>query len=310
MLDDKMIPKALSFIFVIAFVIILLFLKTNLISLGKDNKLAMDPDVEPIDPIDNYQTTHKKTDSKDDRFVENGDIVSINYIVRDANGTIYDTSYPELAPESESFNPEGRYAPLTFEVGTEKVIRGLDQGVLGMREKEERFLSINPNLGYGKVNMDLVHVVSSVTSLPRIQNISIQRFMDSIDMKPIVGLKYNFSGENSTIVFPITVLDIQGSNVVIRFDQVENMSFKSVFGMARIDFGDDLFNLTVNPELKRYTTRYGVGKVIDINDSMFTIDYNHELAGKEIFITAQLVELKKPGDPPKSLYDYINITKY
>lgn len=53
------------------------------------------------------------------------------------DGTEFDSSYP-------------RGQPLSFTVGAGQVIKGWDQGLLGMCEGEKRRLVIPPELGYGK----------------------------------------------------------------------------------------------------------------------------------------------------------------
>lgn len=52
------------------------------------------------------------------------------------DGTVFDSSIP-------------REQPLTFTVGAGQVIKGWDQGLLGMCEGEKRRLVIPPELGYG-----------------------------------------------------------------------------------------------------------------------------------------------------------------
>ncbi|CAA7020561.1 unnamed protein product [Microthlaspi erraticum] len=71
-----------------------------------------------------------------------GVLVNVHYTARFADGTLFDSSYK-------------RARPLTMRIGVGKVIRGLDQGILGgegvppMRVGGKRKLQIPPKLAYG-----------------------------------------------------------------------------------------------------------------------------------------------------------------
>lgn len=77
--------------------------------------------------------------------VEKGDKVKIHYTGTLDDGTVFDSS-------------EGR-DPLEFEVGSGHVIKGFDQGVLGMRVGQEKEIVIKPEEGYGSHNSSLVQDV-------------------------------------------------------------------------------------------------------------------------------------------------------
>nr|XP_018897023.1 PREDICTED: peptidyl-prolyl cis-trans isomerase FKBP2 [Bemisia tabaci] len=65
-----------------------------------------------------------------------GDFVHIHYTGKLEDGTVFDSSLP-------------RGEPLTFTLGAEQVIKGWDQGLIGMCEGEKRKLIIPPDLAYG-----------------------------------------------------------------------------------------------------------------------------------------------------------------
>ncbi|OAY33373.1 photosynthetic NDH subunit of lumenal location 4, chloroplastic [Manihot esculenta] len=71
-----------------------------------------------------------------------GELVNVHYTARFADGIVFDSSYK-------------RGRPLTMRIGVGKVIRGLDQGILGgegvppMQVGGKRKLQIPPHLAYG-----------------------------------------------------------------------------------------------------------------------------------------------------------------
>jgi FKBP-type peptidyl-prolyl cis-trans isomerase len=68
--------------------------------------------------------------------VEEGDTVSVHYVGTFQGGEEFD-------------NSKKRGAPLEFRVGSQMVIEGWDQGLVGMQVGGERVLVIPPELGYG-----------------------------------------------------------------------------------------------------------------------------------------------------------------
>jgi len=71
------------------------------------------------------------------RKVESGDLISVHYSGELTNGNVFDSSYQ-------------RNEPFTFKIGIGQVIKGWDQGIIGMCIGENRELVIPPELGYGQ----------------------------------------------------------------------------------------------------------------------------------------------------------------
>lgn len=69
--------------------------------------------------------------------VASGSSVAVNYIGRLTNGQVFDTSLSQ-----------GRQ-PLTFQVGAGQVIKGWEEGIIGMKIGGQRRLIIPPDKAYG-----------------------------------------------------------------------------------------------------------------------------------------------------------------
>ena len=81
----------------------------------------------------NIETTKEGTG---DRVVKSGDTISVHYTGRLTDGTKFDSSVD-------------RGTPFTFVIGKGQVIKGWDEGLLGMKVGEKRTLTIPADKGYG-----------------------------------------------------------------------------------------------------------------------------------------------------------------
>ncbi|MCD4845074.1 MAG: FKBP-type peptidyl-prolyl cis-trans isomerase [Methanosarcinales archaeon] len=101
--------------------------------------------------------------------VENGNIIQVNYTGKLLDGTVFDTSDPDIANESGLYNPMRPYQPLEFVVGSGKVIEGFDTGVLGMKKGEKKTLTIPPEQAYGPDDPTMIRVLSLIDDIPATQ---------------------------------------------------------------------------------------------------------------------------------------------
>jgi peptidyl-prolyl cis-trans isomerase B (cyclophilin B) len=92
--------------------------------------------------------------------VEPGDTVVVDYVGRFESGGVFDTSRYEVAETEGLAEAQGRepgdYAPLSFTVGAEQVIEGLDEGVVGLAVGAEATIEVPPEKGYGPFDPDRV----------------------------------------------------------------------------------------------------------------------------------------------------------
>ena len=80
-------------------------------------------------------------------IIEKGNLVTMEYGGRFESGEIFDSSMKG-----------GVLKPLVFNVGRMEIIKGLDEGVLGMEEGEEKEIVILPEKGYGEYNIELKNI--------------------------------------------------------------------------------------------------------------------------------------------------------
>src|SRR5262249_32746345 len=118
--------------------------------------------------------------------VKEGDTISIHYTGKLDDGTVFDSS-------------AGRQ-PLQFTVGAREVIRGFEEGAIGMAIGEKRDVVIAPEQAYGPYIEELVKV------LPR------SAFPPNVN--PAIGYEFSVQLQSGESI-PVRIIDIEGDEITI-----------------------------------------------------------------------------------------------
>jgi FKBP-type peptidyl-prolyl cis-trans isomerase 2 len=103
-----------------------------------------------------------------EKKVKTGDNISIDYTGSLEDGKVFETSLEKVATENQLFDPMQKYTPLNFTVGNMEVIKGMDDGVIGMKVGESKTLKITPENGYGNIDPNKIIVVPRLQVIPSV----------------------------------------------------------------------------------------------------------------------------------------------
>ncbi|WP_318566814.1 FKBP-type peptidyl-prolyl cis-trans isomerase [Salinigranum marinum] len=155
--------------------------------------------------------------------VEPGDTVVLEYVGRFDSGGVFDTSHYEVAEAHGLVEAQGReqsdYKPLSFTVGEERVIEGLDEGLVGLSVGEETTIEVPPAKGYGEFDSD------------RVREYDAESFEAMVGQEPEIGLHvhaenglhgdvtaitdevvevdFNHELAGKTLVFEVEIVDVR-----------------------------------------------------------------------------------------------------
>jgi peptidyl-prolyl cis-trans isomerase B (cyclophilin B) len=133
--------------------------------------------------------------------IEAGDGVTIEYVGRFEDGTVFDTSRYAVAVEHDLLSAKGDepsdYPALSFTVGSGDVIEGLDEALAGLSEGAETTVTVPPEKGYGEVEAD------------RVREYDPEAFSEMVGEDPSVGM--HVQAKN----------DLHGDVIAVREDAVE-----------------------------------------------------------------------------------------
>ncbi|MPN33833.1 FKBP-type peptidyl-prolyl cis-trans isomerase SlyD [bioreactor metagenome] len=125
-----------------------------------------------------------------------------------------------MAQEAGVYNPQREYVPLNITVGSGQVIEGFEEGLIGMKEGEEKNLTIPPEKAYGEYNESWVQSIPieelNMSEKPEVGQV--YRNMYGIPYRVIavnetyVTLDPNPELAGKTLIFDVKLVSIEGSS--------------------------------------------------------------------------------------------------
>lgn len=224
--------------------------------------------------------------------IKEGDFVKLNY-TGSADGSIFDTTYEDVAKENGTYSEGKKYEPIVIRVGGNHVIPGLDEVLAGKETGEEYEVTIQPEKAYGERDNTLV------------KSIPVKEFKE----KPTVGMRVSSEGHQGVVV------NVIGKRAVIDFNHMlagRTLSYKfSVEGVLEdsVEQAKAIFNLFISRDLVMelekgvltivlppgitYDQRWMMGKGMAIFQIFEYIDGIEEIVLKETFKKPE----KKESEP-------------
>jgi FKBP-type peptidyl-prolyl cis-trans isomerase 2 len=92
--------------------------------------------------------------------MKDGDFVTIDYVGRIKDtGKVFDLTKEDLAKKENVYKENVQYGPVTFIIGTNFVIRGLDEALHEMKVGEKKSVEIPPEKAFGERKEELIKLI-------------------------------------------------------------------------------------------------------------------------------------------------------
>lgn len=151
---------------------------------------------------------------KKTRTAQLGDTVVVDYTLMLEGKKVADTSIEGVARAANIYNPKRDYTPINITIGAGKFLPGLEDALFGMKEGEQKTVTLPPERAYGQY--DPKKIASVNRSLVKGENLTIGSILRSGDSFYVVKgfnettvlLDMNSPLAGKTLTFDIKVIRI------------------------------------------------------------------------------------------------------
>jgi FKBP-type peptidyl-prolyl cis-trans isomerase 2 len=153
--------------------------------------------------------------------ISTGDSVTVEYTGRLDDGTVFDTSRESVAEETglAEEQPDREYGPLTVEIGSGRVIEGIEGALVGQEEGATPTVAVPPEKGYGEWTEDRVEEYDREEFIQMVggQILEEGAYLETEDGgfaevvhvdDEVVRVDFNHSLAGETLEFDIEIVDV------------------------------------------------------------------------------------------------------
>ncbi len=152
-----------------------------------------------------------------------GDDVSVEFVGRLEDGTVFDTTREEIAQEHGLAEgpPEREYGTVTVEIGAGEIIEGIENALIGGEEGDEATFTVPPEKGYGEPDDDHVEEYDATEFAEMLegQQPTVGMHIRTEEgatghivavTEQVVRVDYNHELAGKTLEFDIEIVDVNG----------------------------------------------------------------------------------------------------
>ena len=245
-----------------------------------------------------------------EKIVEVGDCVLVNYIAKYANnGTVFATSYEDVAKENGIYNENASYEPLKIFVdpdGSREIPKGFEnfssfpplgmkkgfiKYLVGMKEGESKTVVLSPDEAYGTWNISLAknlgfYEMKREATINCTEKINRTQFSHIL---PNLTIEKNVTFDGGYIVFGVkgimngTIIDVDSKNVTIKLFPRNGTTFTlpvlNFTGEILYTNGSSNFTLHISTKVNKTFTVFWLFttihcKVISVNETTINMAIN------------------------------------
>jgi FKBP-type peptidyl-prolyl cis-trans isomerase 2 len=202
-------------------------------------------------------------------LVKKGDLVLVQYTGELNDGTVFDS---------------GNF---TFNAGLGQA-SGFDEAVIGMHEGEVKRIELTPDQAYGEYDPNLIMDIPLIQEFNTTVNTTLELFNLTFGEPPVINNTYRLEG----MQWDIRVVGIKNSNVTLRQEVEEGQLIHMDYGISVVTITGDKMTITLTPIIGSVvSTLVGDGRIISENGTHMMLDFNHELAGKNVTFTIKVLNI-------------------
>lgn len=256
--------------------------------------------------------------------VASGALVSLNYTLRKdtKDGEMIETTLADVAKANNLYKETTQYQPFQVMIGSQGVIPGFEQGLLGMKKGEKKVIEVSPELGYGtepvtrEVAKYQIAPVFTITQDKSLFGDVVNQTVTRAELRPdMQAAKVGdvFTGSNNA---KAKVVSADDNTITLAIDNVDNPFYKkkmTVGATAEAADGSASFKVTsmagtgitleiTNKQSPFYNKKFAVGEsfespqgnitIMEIKDDSVVIAQSHPLMGKTLFFDVEIVDIQ------------------
>lgn len=156
--------------------------------------------------------------------ISEGDTVTVDYVGRFEDGTVFDTSRQSVAESSGLLEqqPDRTFDPLTIEIGAGELIDGFESALFDLEAGDEVSVTIPPTDAYGEWDEDRVRSFSrdEIDQIVRERDVEEGMYLESHQgtfhevvsvSDTVVEVDFNHRLAGETLEFEIEVIEVEHS---------------------------------------------------------------------------------------------------